>query len=300
MRKALPYSQFLRLRRICSNEEKLKEHNVTLKGHFTKRGYPEKILDEAMQLAMAKSRTSLLNPPEPISISNPEGDDINTFFAITEFHPTQHGFRECIEKNWDVLGSPATKKIFESKIIFGNRRPKNLREHLVRANFKPSISEADPSQVTLRLREKACASPGRCRYFKKLDTGGSIRGKSDGRTFQTRTQVTCRSDNLIYAIECTLHYIGQTKRRLMDRMVTHFASISGEQLKYPVGFHFSKKNKHNGLDNVKLFVLEFCQTPNRDEYKTVRETLERKWQFRLLNNYPRGMNLDDSTPNIRG
>ena len=86
----------------------------------------------------------------------------------------------------------------------------------------------------------------------------------------------------------------------MDRMVTHFASISGEQLKYPVGFHFSRKNKHNGLDNVKLFVLEFCQTPNRDEYKTVRETLERKWQFRLLSNYPRGMNLEDSTPSIRG
>ena len=82
-------------------------------------------------------------------------------------------------------------------------------------------------------------------------------------------------------------------------MVTHFASISGEQLKYPVGFHFSK-NKHNGLDNVKLYVLEFCQTPGRDEYKTVRETLECKWQFHFLSNYPRGMNLDDSTPNIRG
>ena len=168
VRKALPYSQFLRIRRICSDERKFKEHCVTLKGHFSKRGYPEKCLDEAMQLATAKSSTSLLNPLDRTTTSNPEEDDVNTFFAITEYHPTQHGFRDCIEKNWDVLGSPATKKIFESKIIFGHRRPKNLREQLVRANFKSSIGEASPNQVVQRLKEKACASPGRCRYCKKI------------------------------------------------------------------------------------------------------------------------------------
>ena len=54
-----------------------------------------------------------------------------------------------------------------------------------------------------------------------------------------------------------MHYVGQTERRLMDRMVNHLATIRGEQGKYPVVQHFSKRNHHNGLDDVRLYVLEF-------------------------------------------
>ena len=192
-----------------------------------------------MQLASAKSRTTLLHLPDQTHTSDPEEDDVHTFFAITEYHPTQHGFRGCIEKNWDILGSPATKKIFESKIIYGHRRPKNLREHLVRANFKPSIVEVSLDQAAKRLKEKTCGSPGRCRYCKKLDTGGTIRGKSDSRTFRTRTQVTCRSDNLIYAIEftlCGMHYVGQTKKRLINGQDGHpFCLHFWRTIKIPSG-----------------------------------------------------------------
>ena len=82
----------------------------------------------------------------------------------------------------------------------------------------------------------------------------------------------------------------------MDRMVNHFATIRGEQMKYPVGHHFSRRNHHLGLEDVRLYVLEFCQTPPTDEFKQAREVVERKWQFRLLSNYPSGMNRDDALP----
>ena len=50
------------------------------------------------------------------------------------------------------------------------------------------------------------------------------------------------------------------------------------------------------LEDVRLYILEFCQTPPTDEFKQAREAVERKWQFRLLSNYPSGMNRDDALP----
>ena len=122
-------------------------------------------------------------------------------------------------------------QIFEAKVIFGLKRPKNLREHLVRADLKTAKPKLDAAAQAKLIKEKSCGSPGRCNYCPKLDTSGVIRDNSDGRGFRTRTGITCRSNNLIYAIECNrcgMHYVGQTKQHLMDRMVNHFATIRGE------------------------------------------------------------------------
>ena len=67
-------------------------------------------------------------------------------------------------------------------------------------------------------------------------------------------------------------------------------------MKYPVGNHFSRKNHHHGLQDVRLFVLEFCQTSPNDDSRGACEAIERKWQFRLHSNFPLGMNRDDALP----
>ena len=263
------------------------------------RGYPDNILNVSLDRVKLLSRDTLLTPKPDTSPESTDRTEEVTVYAITTYHPTQHDFREIKDSNWNLLGSPGTQELFEARIIFGHRRPKNLREHLVRAALKPPPTNADLLVLSQRAKDRECASPGRCKYCPRLDTNGSIKGNTDGRKFRSRMSVTCRSNNLIYAIECTrcgMHYVGQTKRRLMDRMVNHFATIRGEQMKYPVGHHFSRRNHHLGLEDVRLYVLEFCQTPPTDEYKQAREAVERKWQFRLLSNYPSGMNRDDALP----
>ena len=253
-KKSLPYSQFLRLRRICSREEDFQRHCLDMKGHFLNRGYPDAILSEAIAKASSLSRTDLLNPKTPDTVPVATDTEALKVFAITMYHPTHNNFRNIITDNWNLLGSPGTQNLFEAQIVFGNRRPTNLREHLVRAAIKVAV---DPAAPTIPNRDKECGSPGRCNYCPRLDLTGLIKGKSDGRKFRSRTSINCRSNNLVYAIECThcgMHYVGQTKRRLMDRMVSHFASIKSEQVKYPVGHHFARKNHHQGPADVRLFV----------------------------------------------
>ena len=69
----------------------------------------------------------------PQSSSDPTEPEALKGFAITTYHPTQDSFRAIITENWDLLGSPGTQNLFEAQVVFGNRRPKNLQEHLVQA-----------------------------------------------------------------------------------------------------------------------------------------------------------------------
>ena len=202
-KRSLPYSQFLRLRRICSREEDFTTHAQNMTLHFIGRGYPEKILNESLEKVKLLSRQTLLTPKTtPTTTPQTTGEEV-TVYAITTYHPTQQDFRKIIDSNWNLLGSPGTQGLFEARIIFGHLRPKNLREHLVRAALKAPPTEADKLLLSQRAKERECASHGRCKYCPRLDTSGTIKGSSDGRKFRPRMSVTCRSNNLIYAIECT-------------------------------------------------------------------------------------------------
>ena len=128
--------------------------------------------------------------------------------------------------------------------------------------MKPARPELD---AQAQDEEKSCGSPGRCNYSPITIPVVSL-----------GTGITCRFNNLIYAVEyskCGMHYMGQTRRHLMGRMVNHFVTIRGEQGKYPVGHHFSKRNNRNGLADVRLYVLDFWQTLPTDDFREACEAI---------------------------
>ena len=62
---SIPYSQFLRLRRICSEDEDFETNSNQLKQHFQVRGYPSNVIDEAHAKTQELQRaTTLLNQRE--------------------------------------------------------------------------------------------------------------------------------------------------------------------------------------------------------------------------------------------
>ena len=281
----LPYSQFLRVRRICSREEDFIRHCENLRTHFIRRGYPTRLLDSAIARAGDNHRKDLLSPHDETVTATDEAE--HRLFAITTFHPTQKDFRTLIDNNWDMLGSPATQGLYESPVVFGHRRPKNLRDMLVQAKVKLPRPPHDNQDAPLHECKFS-----RCRYCPKLDHSGNMTCSMDGRNYRTRKLISCKSQNLIYAIECTRchqHYVGETSRSLCKRMVAHFANISTEKESEAVGKHFSKARGHDGLNDVILHILEFCQTPPDATHRPHREKAERKWQFRLRSNFPFGI-----------
>jgi hypothetical protein len=99
--------------------------------HFMDRGYPMKLLEEALQLAKSKDRDMLLEQEKS------KGEDDETpLFLITTYNPNFMHLRSIVYDNWEMLGkSPTTQYIHDKKLMCGFRRPKNLRDILVRANI---------------------------------------------------------------------------------------------------------------------------------------------------------------------
>ena len=288
--KSLPYSQFLRFRCICSHDTDFERHGALLVTYFTERGYTLQLLKDTFNQVKNFSRESLLEIKHAGIQGQLEKPD-NEGYAISTFHPTYRDFKGVINDNWDLLAAPSTKMLFESKVVFGNRRPKNLRDLLVSATVKEATAVSQP-----KIR-KQCPRKNMCKYCPKLDTGGQIVGLHDKRSWRTRVNATCQSDNCIYAIECkkcSQHYVGQTSRHVGRRMYEHYTSIMSENMELSVGEHFSSDNHHKGWEDLKFYVLEFCSSPADEAHTKNRETVERKWQYRLRCNYPGGMNREDA------
>jgi hypothetical protein len=87
--------------------------------------------------------------------------------------------------------------------------------------------------------------------------------------------------------------VGQTKRRLMDRMREHFLTIKKSDPYSPLGGHFNSP-KHNGLDHVQIHVLEFIPfSPETERAKSARDSIELKWIHHLSTVLPFRLNSMD-------
>jgi hypothetical protein len=151
---SIPYSQFLRVRRICSLDSDFKTHILELTCHFMVRGYPIKLLQEAADKVKSLDRNDLLKEAEI------EGDiaDKSKVFLITTYNPNYHHLNKLVFGNWDMLGrSPATDFIYQRKLMCGYRRSRNLSEYLIKANipFKEGDQYARPDYVEPEQPEAA-------------------------------------------------------------------------------------------------------------------------------------------------
>jgi hypothetical protein len=158
---SIPYGQFLRIRRICSQECDYEKHVIELTAHFFNRGYPITFLEEASTLAEAKNRGELIE--EVLEKSTNSDGNTDKVMLITQYNPNFQDLRKITYGNWDMLGkSPTTEFIYEKKLMCAYRRPKNLRDLLVRANipFKEGDDDTRPNRLESQPNREAIEEAG--------------------------------------------------------------------------------------------------------------------------------------------
>ena len=154
---------------------------------------------------------------------SPLGDRVNLedipvgIFLISTFHPSGSFLDSIVRKNWDLLDrSSSTRPIINWKITKGFRRPKNLRDHLVRALCNnPMDVRLDNTRVKTTKKGKAkkrCSRPN-CQYYPKLVKSGSVRSPFTDRKYNSIMKCDCETNNSIHCIVCTRckkQYVGHT------------------------------------------------------------------------------------------
>ena len=222
LKKSLPFSLFLRVKRICTKTTDFFTNAKMIAFHCKRRGYPDNLIVSALEdLLKPKSKKESL-PNNTIS------------FMIVTYSPGLNQPKQIIKDNWKTLGmSKSTSFLYKSKSIFGNRRCKNAKDYVVRARVNRKNLDTRPTAAMNKCTNN-------CRHCPRLNTMGRITSTTTHRSYSSKTNVSCKSSrpNLIYCITCTTcikQYVGQTKNRLIDRFQGHNYNITAKKLTDPIG-----------------------------------------------------------------
>jgi hypothetical protein len=286
---SLPYSQLLRVRRICSHITDFDKNATMMCRHFLRRNYPINIIEEALIKVRRLDRQELLKQK-----TAPTKEANRNLFLITTFTPQDNKLSHIVKKNWSILGrTSTTQDLYNYNVIFGNRRNKNLRDLLVHAKLPNMSSHPPPIPYSVPTPLHHCKTKN-CRYCKVLDRSGRITSTTTKRSYHSMINVSCKSNNLIYCITCNTckaQYVGQTSNRLMDRFQGHFHSVTSKSNKNVIGRHYNSHD-HNGQPDFTIHIVNFVCAPSKSiPGKTLRDNLERKWIFRLNCIAPQGLNI---------
>ena len=214
--RGIPYSQFLCVRRICSNILDFRQNSLMLATHFIRRGYPHKIVSEALKRAEAQDRPTLIAKNAPQNIQKDKTQNDLAFYLVVTHNPANPPITDIVRKNWSLVEkSKTTRFLTDAKLIFGARRNKNLSDHIVRASTNTRQTNIIPP---------VCNRTRTCKYCPNINKSGTLKSTTNGRRFQSMKKVTCQSSNLIYVITCKIcgiQYVGQTMNRLLTRFQGH-------------------------------------------------------------------------------
>lgn len=267
---SIPYSQLLRLRRICSSEEDFKSNSQTMAEYFAERDYPETTIQDAVRRVSDIERTTALEP----SVH----DDQDRIPLVIAYHPANLPIRNILLKHYTTLSNDnTTQHIFDKPPLVSFRRERNIANYLIRASF--------PDPRHLPKGTKPCG--GRLCHTCKFIAPNIAKLKGPSGTVNISQSFTCKSHNLIYAIickKCGKLYIGETKNQLSVRFSAHLRSIK-KQDNIPVANHFN--NNGHSLDDLTVIVV-LSTSGNSDSQRHI---CEQRLIHELGTRTPNGMNI---------
>ena len=238
---AIPKSQFLRLRRICSDDKDFGIQCNKMRSFFTKRGYPDKVLDRAVS---SVSRVNRREAMEPRVKSTSDRVPL-----VLTYHPHNVAIQNILIRNFKsiVLKDEYMSSVFaDSTPITAFRKGKSLKQHLVSSSYRSS-RQPTSFKGTRPCKRTRCST---CPFTWKTD---AVVGPS--KTFQLKDGFTCITENVVYAIRCkrcSMIYVGETCRRLGDRFVEHKNSVTRDT-ECPVGEHF--RGSSHSIKDMQVTVL---------------------------------------------
>ena len=130
-KKGIPYSQALRLRRICSDEGFFELRAADLTKWLTNRGYNEKLVTSQIQKVRKTERESIL-------LGNNNREKEKRDVIVVTYHPAiSHQIYDILRENQNILsGDREHKQVFPSMPMVAFRKAKTLKDVLVRARVE--------------------------------------------------------------------------------------------------------------------------------------------------------------------
>jgi len=301
---AIPYSQALRYRRIIDDEDVLVTELEKLKSFFELRGYPPQLVDTEINKVknIARENSIIYKSREQ------KQDDFRKFTRNGAFLPLiityderySQKLRAIVTESWQMLinTNENLKNTFKQstpQIVY--KRGQTLSNILIRARFNSQVQPIlghNDQEINHFLEELHASNVhsvticGKrlckcCHAISPKETFISVNTKQE---YAINENMNCDTQNIIYLItckRCKLQYVGETERRLKDRLNAHRSNINIKR-QTAVAIHFNNHG-HNIKD---LIIMPIEKINNID--KQHRQSREKFWIKTLKTNYPNGLN----------
>ena len=275
----MPYSQLLRVKRICNSEDDFIKQANEVCVRFREKDYDPRILNACMLKVSEKDRDSLLSPKPHLCKKQP-------IVLTTTFSPMSQSIKDAVKKHWHILSSdPIVGHEFINPPIFATKRSSNLRDRLVKTDLatKPTHFLSSPAPGNF-----PCLN---CINCNALIKGDHFLHPHTGTKMKVRGRITCRSTHVVDLLKCpcALCYVGKTKRELRVRISEHKSSIRNRDERSPVARHFNSAG--HGVCMLRFMGIEVVRSSLRggDREKKLLQR-EADWIHHLQTEYPGGLN----------
>ena len=286
LKNSLPYSQALRLRRICTNERELKIHCEKMENNFIRRGYHKRILHEQINKAITTPRAITLQKTSKVKTKR--------IPLVTTFNSTLPQIGMILRERWDILHiKPQIQALFPEPPIIAFRRCKNLRE-IIGCN---TITSSKVQRRKAKNQIAKYCSP--CDTKKSLCCNHVIKTNSftsvvTQKTYKIFHNSNCRSMNVIYLLECVRcnkQYVGKSEWPFNYRLNNYRSRIKSTRYDklLPVEKHFREQH-HVFARDARFTIIERIEKEDVDDMTDLLETHEDNWIKRLQTLTPKGFN----------
>jgi len=304
VKKAIPYSQALRYRRIIANDTILNVELNKLNEFFQMRKYPvQLIVKEIDKIKQIARKDTLIYKTDEQKKENFLKFTHNGAFLpliITFDERYNRSLRKTVLELWKEIIETDKKlidifKLSTPQIVF--KRGQTISNLLVRAKFKtqtkPKLNQRDYKNIEIlaELHAENMSSVAKCnkRFCKCCETinvGDTFTSTNTKQQYYVEDDMDCNSENVIYIItckRCRQQYVGETERRLKDRLNGHRSNIKNKQ-NTAVAIHFN--NYGHSITDLNIMPIEKLKHSD----KKLRQNQEKFWIKTLKTNYPNGLN----------
>lgn len=239
--RSVPKSQYMRLRRNCSDPGEFLVQAEVLTTKFLDKVYQQDFLVDTLVTVKTMNRADLLVEREPRVDG---GFNMDVPF-VTSYSLQHKSIKQLVSKHWHIVNNDVVLKgMFpdKSRVIF--RGVPSLRNRVVpNVLDPPTISRGFLDQLSGFYK---CGSCRVCSLSLCTQRCTTFVSTATRKPHTIKPCITCSTVGVVYMLQCPcgLQYVGQTKRPLQVRLNEHITNIK-------IGFKNHSVSKHYLLTHNK-------------------------------------------------
>ena len=220
---------------------------LELKEMLIDRDYKPRLITAAIDRARSVSREEALK-----KVVRQKSSDRPVL--VIQFDPRMPSLPRIVQKHWRsmISADPYLRQVFPLPPLIAYRRPKNIREMVIKARVPPVYIR--PTRIQTGYKKCTNVSCLTCPYS---IPGKLIKSSASDFKIEVNASVNCKSRNIIYLLTCKHcgdQYVGETDREANKRLIDHRGYVNRNDESKATGFHFNLPG--HSVSDIQFQIIE--------------------------------------------